>query len=132
MIQGHDSWIGAMARAMDALVLTADYTGTVIAWGCNGSEPKPEWKIDAHPSTIYYYRSAGMATPSLRQIGMVWSASGGRVMEASSANYPDSNSQPMEWPSTLMESRLSSLTANLRSRSNCGISHGKLSDCPSM
>lgn len=53
VIQGHDSWIGAMARAMDALVLTADYTGTVIAWGCNRSEPEPEWKIEAHPSTIY-------------------------------------------------------------------------------
>lgn len=53
VLTGHESWIGAMARAGDDLVLTADYSGRIIAWHCSGTLPQMKWSIDAHPSTIY-------------------------------------------------------------------------------
>lgn len=53
ILSGHASWIGAIARAADGLVLTADYAGVVIAWDCLGQEPVQRWKINAHPCTIY-------------------------------------------------------------------------------
>lgn len=53
VLAGHESWVGAMARAGGELLLTGDYVGRVIAWDCSGKEPKPRWTVEAHPSTIY-------------------------------------------------------------------------------
>lgn len=53
LLAGHESWIGAVARAADDLMLTADYAGRVIAWDCSGKLPELKWSSAAHPTTIY-------------------------------------------------------------------------------
>lgn len=53
LLAGHDSWVAAMARAGDNLILSADFTGRVVAWDCSGEQPRLHWKIEAHPNTIH-------------------------------------------------------------------------------
>lgn len=53
VIEGHESWIGCVARAGSELVLTADFAGRVIAWDCTGEIPKARWTVGAHANTIY-------------------------------------------------------------------------------
>ena len=53
ILTGHESWIGAIVRATDGPILSADYAGRVIAWDFAEVEPKLRWTIAAHPSTIF-------------------------------------------------------------------------------
>lgn len=51
-LEGHDSWVGSIARAGEDLMLSGDFSGRVIAWDCSGEQPRERWKIAAHPQAI--------------------------------------------------------------------------------
>jgi WD40 repeat protein len=52
ILEGHASWVSAIVPAGEGLVLSADFSGHVIAWDCSGDAPRPRWERSAHPVTI--------------------------------------------------------------------------------
>lgn len=51
-LEGHESWVTGAVRAATGLVLTADFTGRVIAWDCGGESPELRWNLAAHPHSV--------------------------------------------------------------------------------
>jgi WD40 repeat protein len=51
LLDGHEGWITAAARAGRDTVLTSDSTGKVIAWDC-ASLPKIRWNYEIHPTSV--------------------------------------------------------------------------------
>lgn len=52
LLAGHESWVTCAASAGTDLIVTADFTGRVIAWNCRGETPRPQWTIVAHANSI--------------------------------------------------------------------------------
>jgi WD40 repeat protein len=93
ILTGHESWIGSLARGADGVVLSADYSGRVIAWDCQGPEPKPRWTIEAHPATILDLAvspdGASFATADRDGLVRIWKTMDGqRIGELPSIEFP--------------------------------------------
>jgi len=91
-LDGHESWIGATARAGD-VVLTADFAGRVIAWDCATKQPNSRWTIEAHPCTIYGLSAAAdertFATGDRDGAVCIWRTSDGkRLYELPRNEFP--------------------------------------------
>jgi len=83
ILEGHESWIGAAARASSDMVLTADYVGHLVAWDCGGERPQPRWNIPAQATSILALAVSGdgklCATGDREGSIRVWHTSDGKL-----------------------------------------------------
>ena len=92
ILEGHESWTGAAVRPGEALVLTSDQVGRVIAWDCTGESPKQRWSIAAHANTIYGLAASVdgqlFATGDRDGTIRVWNMKGERLYEITGVEHP--------------------------------------------
>ena len=93
LLDGHETWVGAVVRAGTDSVLTADFAGHVIAWDCSGNVLKPRWNIAAHANTIHALTASAdgklFATGDRDGTIRIWQTSDGqRLHEITGLGHP--------------------------------------------